>query len=139
MYMTDIKPLSERIEIIQRKRIEDSRGWFLKAITGLEKGLPEYTGEIYTVYSEKGASRGGHYHKDATEWFTLLIGKSRLELKDMNTNELMTIDLDANNPITIVIPPYVAHRFDAIGNNSFLLLAYTDKLFDPNDTIAIDF
>lgn len=137
--MTDIKPLPERIEIIQRKRIEDSRGWFLKTITGLEKGLPNHTGEIYTVYSENGAPRGGHYHKEATEWFTLLVGKSRLELKDINTNELMTIDFDASNPITIVIPPYVAHRFDAISDISFLLQAYTNKLFDPSDTIAIDF
>ncbi|MGM1057002.1 MAG: WxcM-like domain-containing protein [Bacteroidota bacterium] len=137
--MTNIKSLSERIEIIPRKKIEDSRGWFLKAITGLEKGLPEYTGEIYTVYSENGASRGGHYHKDATEWFTLLIGKSRLELKDLNSNELMTIELDANTPITIVIPPNIGHRFDAIANHPFLLLAYTNKLYKPTDTINIIF
>ena len=137
--MTDIKPLSERIEIIQRKRIEDSRGWFLKTITGFEKGLPNHTGEIYTVYSENAAPRGGHYHKKATEWFTLLVGKSRLELKDIKTNKLMTINLDANKPITIVIPPYVAHRFDAIDGNSFLLLAYTDVFYDPLDTISIEF
>ena len=137
--MTDIKPLSERIEIIQRKRIEDSRGWFLKTITGLEKGLPNYTGEIYTVYSENGAPRGGHYHKEATEWFTLLVGKSRLELKDINTNELMSIDLDANKPITIFIPSYVAHRFDAVDDNDFLLLAYTDVLYNSDDTIQLEF
>lgn len=137
--MTDIKPLSERIEIIQRKRIEDSRGWFLKTITGLEKGLPNHTGEIYTVYSENGAPRGGHYHKEATEWFTLLVGKSRLELKDIKTNELVTIELDANKPITIVIPPFVAHRFDSIGDNSFLLLAYTDTIYNSKDTILSDF
>ncbi|MDR0865187.1 MAG: WxcM-like domain-containing protein [Candidatus Symbiothrix sp.] len=135
--MTDIKPLSERIEIIPRKKIEDSRGWFLKAITGKEQGLPEHTGEIYTVYSKDGSSRGGHYHKEATEWFTLLIGKSRLELKDVRTNELMTIDLDAEKPGTIVIPPYVAHRFDAINNIPFLVLAYTDKLYHSNDTIPL--
>lgn len=137
--MADIKLLSERIEIIQRKRIEDRRGWFLKAITGLEKALPPRTGEIYTVYSKDGASRGGHYHKDATEWFTLLVGKSKLELKDINTRESMNIFLDACEPTTIVIPPFVAHRFDAIGENSFLLLAYTNILYDPKDTIPFDF
>ena len=70
--MKNIKTLSQSIEIINRKRINDSRGWFLKPITGTEKGLPHFTGEIYTVYSENGASRGGHYHKKAKEWFTLL-------------------------------------------------------------------
>jgi dTDP-4-dehydrorhamnose 3,5-epimerase-like enzyme len=137
--MKNIDSLSQKIKLIKRNRIEDSRGWFLKTITGLEKGLPNHTGEIYTVYSEKGSPRGGHYHEEATEWFILLVGKSILELKDIKTNELMTVELDANTPITIVVPPSVAHRFDAIDDNSFLLLAYTDVIYDPLDTIAIDF
>ena len=137
--MTDIKSLAERIEIIPRKKIEDSRGWFLKVITGKENGLPAFTGEIYTVFSENGASRGGHYHFQATEWFTLLQGKSNLELYDILTHERLTILLDIDEPRTIVVPPNVAHRFDAIELNPFLLLAYTDMLYKPEDTIAIDF
>lgn len=137
--MADIKPLSERIEIIPRKRIEDNRGWFLKVITGLENGMPNHTGEIYTVYSENGAARGGHYHKAATEWFTLLTGKSVLMLKDLRTDELMSIELDSEKPFTIVIPPFIVHRFDAINNITFLLIAYTDVIYDPSDTFASDF
>lgn len=137
--MTDIKPLSERIELIKRKRIYDSRGWFLKAITGLEKGLPNHTGEVYIVSSINGAPRGGHYHKRATEWFTLLTGSARLELKDIRTNEVKSIELNVTQPVTIVVPPYIAHRFDAIDNNSFLLLAYIDVHYDPDDTIQMNF
>tara|TARA_B110000908_G_C10267775_1_gene466255 strand:+ start:1140 stop:1553 length:414 start_codon:yes stop_codon:yes gene_type:complete len=137
--MINIKPLLERIEIIPRKKIVDSRGWFLKAITGLEQGLPAITGEIYTVYSENGASRGGHYHKAATEWFTLLNGSTRLQLKDTQTNELLTIEIDSEKPVTIVVPPYIAHRFDTNDNNSFLLLAYTDVIYHPTDTIELIF
>lgn len=136
--MTDIKSLAEKIEIIPRKKIEDSRGWFLKVITGKENGLPAYTGEIYTVFSKNGASRGGHYHIQATEWFTLLQGKSNLELYDILTHERLTILLDINNPITIVVPPNVVHRFDAIEQQPFLLLAYTDILYKPDDTIRFE-
>ena len=139
MYMTDIKPLIERIEIIPRKKLVDDRGWFLKILTGKENGLPTYTGEIYTVYSEKGASRGGHYHVQATEWFTLLLGKAKLELYDVNTNERYTIELDTDTPRTVVVPPNVAHRFDAIDSENFLIIAYTDVLYKPEDTISIDF
>ena len=137
--MTDIKPLAERIEIIPRKKIEDNRGWFLKVITGKEKGLPSYTGEIYTVYSENGASRGGHYHIQATEWFTLLQGKAKLELYDILSNERLTIKLDIDDPYTIRVPPNVAHRFDAINNANFLIMAYTDFLYNPSDTIIQNF
>ena len=34
------KPLKERATIIQRRLIADDRGWFLKAITGTEEGIP---------------------------------------------------------------------------------------------------
>jgi dTDP-4-dehydrorhamnose 3,5-epimerase-like enzyme len=139
MYMADIKPLAERIEIIPRKKIEDNRGWFLKVITGKENGLPAFTGEVYTVYSEDGASRGGHYHIQATEWFTLLQGKTKLELYDVETNERLTIELDTDTARTVVVPPNVAHRFNAIDNESFLIIAYTDVLYKPEDTISFDF
>ena len=139
MYMTDINGLSGLIEIIPRKIIDDSRGWFLKAITGLEKGLPNHTGEVYIVSSINGASRGGHYHIRATEWFTLLTGEAILKLKDVRTNELMSIELKVSEPVTVVVNPYICHRFDPIDNKSFLLLAYTDTLYDPNDTIQLDF
>ena len=137
--MTDTKSLAERIEIIPRNKIEDSRGWFLKAITGKEKGLPNCTGEIYTVYSKEGASRGGHYHIKAKEWFTLLTGKCVLELKDINTDELMTIELDSGKSVTVVIPPNIAHRFDAVKKYPFLVLAYTDQLYNQKDTIVSEF
>ena len=103
------------------------------------KGLPNCTGEIYTVYSKEGASRGGHYHIKVKEWFTLLTGKCVLELKDINTDELMTIELDSGKSVTVVIPPNIAHRFDAVKKYPFLVLAYTDQLYNPKDTIICEF
>ena len=47
-------------------------------------------------------------------------------------------EIDSENPLTIVVPPYVAHRFDTNNNNSFLLLAYTDIIYDPLDTITYE-
>ena len=41
------KSLKERATIIQRRLIEDDRGWFLKSITGTEEGKPTNTGEGY--------------------------------------------------------------------------------------------
>ena len=70
--MKDTRPLKNRISVIPRNKIVDHRGWFLKVINGTETGLPPFTGEVYVVYSEHGSSRGGHYHFQATEWFTLI-------------------------------------------------------------------
>lgn len=139
MFMKNIYNISEKIQIIQRQKLIDSRGWFLKVITGKEKNLPDFTGEIYLVSSTGGASRGGHYHKKATEWFTIFQGESILKLFDINTKEKFEIKVNNLKPITIVVPPYIAHRFDAVDKNPFSLIAYTDKHYEAEDTIEFEF
>lgn len=130
--------LKEKITIINRKKLGDSRGWFLKVIDGKEEGLPEYTGEIYLTHASGiNQVRGNHYHLKATEWFTLVEGHAKLKLKDMHTEELYSIILSADIPQTIVIPPFVAHAFVNTKEDPFLLLAYTDELYNPEDTIAV--
>jgi len=128
--------LADKITIIERKKLGDTRGWFMKVIDGYEEGLPKHTGEIYLTYAAGiNQVRGDHYHEKATEWFTLLQGKSELKLMDMDTKEMMIIDLSADVPKTVVIPPNVAHAFFNPQEEPFLLLAYTDELYDPVDTI----
>lgn len=128
--------LKDKITIIERKKLGDTRGWFMKVIDGYEEGLPNHTGEIYLTYaSGLNQVRGDHYHDKATEWFTLLQGKSELKLMDMDTKEEIIISLSSDKPKTIVIPPNVAHAFLNTQEEPFLLLAYTDELYDPVDTI----
>ena len=129
--------LKDKITTIERKKLGDTRGWFMKVIDGKEEGLPEHTGEIYLTHaSGKGQVRGNHYHDKAKEWFTLLQGKAELKLMDMGTEEVIIIELSENEPKTIVIPPGVAHAFLNTEEEPFLLLAYTDELYDPVDTIS---
>jgi len=130
--------LKDKIIIIKRKKLGDTRGWFMKVIDGKEEGLPDHTGEIYLTHaSSKGQVRGNHYHDKAKEWFTLLQGKAELKLMDMSTEEVITIKLSENEPKTIVIPPGIAHAFLNTEDEPFLLLAYTNELYDPEDTIAV--
>ena len=63
------KTLIERATIINRRLIADERGWFLKAITGTEEGIPSHTGEVYLTMGKPGQAKGGHYHPEAVEWF----------------------------------------------------------------------
>lgn len=129
--------LIDKLTIIERKKLGDTRGWFMKVIDGYEEGLPKHTGEIYLTYaSGLNQVRGDHYHDRATEWFTLLQGKSDLKLMDMDTKETIIIQLSEDAPKTVVIPPNIAHAFINTQEKPFLLLAYTDVLYDPIDTIS---
>lgn len=127
--------IEERIRIIKRNKIEDSRGWFLKVINGLEEDLPSKTGEIYITNAKIGEIKGVHYHDLANEWFTLLFGVCELKLVDIKTNEKLILILDENNPTTVFVPSGIAHAFVNTGDAEFTLLAYSDQLFDPKDTI----
>lgn len=130
-----MKKLADRCKVINRKLISDERGWFLKVIDGKEMYLPNHTGEIYLTMGKEGQTKGGHYHPSAVEWFTLIQGSAILKLEDINTHERLDIELSLQKAITVFIPNNIAH---AVVNNTkedFILLAYTDKLYDPSDTI----
>jgi dTDP-4-dehydrorhamnose 3,5-epimerase-like enzyme len=127
--------LKHKIKIIQRNKIADSRGWFLKIITGKEEHIPLHTGEVYMVNAKPGESRANHYHLQANEWFTLVAGKALMLVEDVSTKERMSIELDSDNPRTIYVPNQIAHSFENISSEPYLLVTYSDRLYDPADTI----
>ena len=114
--------LKDKIQIIPRKLIKDERGWFYKAITGMEDNIPDHTGEVYLTYGKPGFIRGGHYHPLAKEWFTIIEGKAILKLVE----------------ISVYVPSNIAHGFVSDGDSDFIVLAYSDRLYDPADTIKYD-
>ena len=126
----------KRVQVIPRRLIVDERGWFFKAITGNEEGLPAHTGEVYLTLGKPGQSKGGHYHPEAVEWFTVVAGHALLKLEDVETHEKREIPLSLDAAISVFIPNKVAHEVYNAGDDDFILLAYTDKLYDPADTIA---
>lgn len=126
----------DSVHIINRRLIVDDRGWFLKAITGTEEGIPNHTGEVYLTMGKPGQAKGGHFHPEAVEWFTIIQGSAVLKLEDMETHERRDIEMSLDKAITVFIPNNVAHVVVNNSDTDFILLAYTDKLYDPKDTIA---
>lgn len=126
----------DKVRIIPRRLIADDRGWFLKAITGTEEDIPSHTGEVYLTMGKPGQAKGGHYHPEAVEWFTVIEGSAVLRLEDIVTKKRMEIPLNLESAKTIYVPNNVAHDFKNVGDTNFIVLAYTDKLYDPKDTIA---
>ena len=126
----------DKVRIIPRRLISDERGWFLKAITGTEEGIPSHTGEVYLTMGKPGQGKGGHFHPEAVEWFTVIEGEAVLQLEDIATHERRDIEMSLEKAITVFIPNNVAHIVKNNSDKEFILLAYTDKLYDPKDTIS---
>ncbi len=128
-------PLKDKIRIFERNKIVDERGWFLKVITGQEEDLPAFTGEVYLISAHPGETRANHYHKEASEWFTLVQGKAKMYIEDIATKEQMLILLDSAKPVTVFIPPGIAHEFLNADNDPYILIAYANKQYHPADTV----
>ena len=126
----------DKVRVIQRRLISDDRGWFLKVITGTEEGIPSHTGEVYLTMGKPGQEKGGHYHPEAVEWFTIIDGSAVLKLEDLETHERKDIEMSIEKAITVFIPNNVVHMVVNNSDKDFILLAYTDKFYDPKDTIA---
>ena len=126
----------EKVQIIPRRLIIDDRGWFLKAITGTEEDIPSHPGEVYLTMGKPGQAKGGHYHPEALEWFTVIQGEAILKLEDIETHERRDIPMSLDKAISVFIPNNVAHTVVNNSDKDFILLAYTDKLYDPKDTIS---
>ena len=129
----------DKVRIIPRRLIADDRDWFLKAITGTEADIPSHTGEVYLTMGKPGQAKGGHYHPEAVEWFPIIEGCAILKLEDMETHERRDIEMPFEKAQTVFIPNGVAHIVVNNSDKNFILLAYTDKLYDPADTIPFSF
>lgn len=125
----------DKVQIIKRHLIIDDRGWFLKAITGTEDGIPSHTGEVYLTMGKPGQVKGCHYHPKAVEWFTVIEGDVILKLEDLETHERKNIEMRFEEAVSVFVPNNVAHAIVNNSDDNFILLAYTDRLYDPQDTI----
>ena len=94
----------DKVRIIPRRLISDERGWFLKAITGTEEDIPSHTGEVYLTMGKPGQGKGGHYHPEAVEWFTVIEGEAVLQLEDIATHERRDIEMSLEKAITVLFP-----------------------------------
>ena len=96
-----------KVQLIHRHLIKDERGWFFKAITGCEEGIPLHTGEVYLTMGIQGQIKGGHYHPEAVEWFTVIEGEAILRLEDIVTHERREILLNFEQAVSVFVPSLI--------------------------------
>ena len=127
----DVRPL---------RRLEDTRGWFVKVFQKRHLGgLP--FGEVYLSVGAPGETRANHYHERTTEWFCPAAGRGTLYLAAMRGSERMAVRMDIATPVSVRIPPFVAHSLVADADCDLAVLAVADVEYDPadTDTIPVDF
>jgi dTDP-4-dehydrorhamnose 3,5-epimerase-like enzyme len=126
--------LADIISLIDRKRIDDERGWFLKILTGFENNLCKEIGESYITMALPNCFRANHYHAKTSEWFSVIKGSALAIIENPATKERLELQLEASKPQTLFVPAGIAHVFINNGSEEMILFAYADKTYDATDT-----
>jgi dTDP-4-dehydrorhamnose 3,5-epimerase-like enzyme len=121
------------VEIRPLRRLDDARGWFLKAIQRRHlEGRP--FGEAYLSVGAPGETRANHWHERTTEWFCPVAGRGTLYLAEVGGTQRERVRFDAASPVSVRVPPRVAHSLVADADSELAVLAVADVEYDPADT-----
>ena len=125
----------EQSYILQIKPVfEDARGTIADLLEG--KGLQH----VGLIVSRKGAVRGNHYHKKATQYAYILKGKVAYYRKDLRKESAPVESFILGPGALAVEPPNVVHAIVALEDTEFLDMtdvSRDDKAYD-SDTFRVE-
>ncbi len=105
----------------------DDRGSFVETIK-LNSG-----GQISFSTTAKGITRGNHYHTRKVERFAVIKGKALIQLRKINTTEILSFELDGNEPSFVDMPIWYTHNIKNIGTEDLYTIFWINEFFNPED------
>lgn len=121
------------LEIIRLDVYTDERGWLAEILRSEHMVHKREFGQIHVTTAHPNFAKGNHYHTRKYEWFCVVKGTGLLVLEDISTGERKEIEMGDKNPITVRIPPGVAHGIKNIGDDMMYLIVYNEETFNPKD------
>ena len=121
------------VEVRPLRRIEDARGRFVRTLQRRHlQGLP--CGELCLSVGAPGETRANHFHRRTTEWFCPVSGRGTLYMAETAGAARMNVRMDVAAPVSVRVPPGVAHSLVADADSDLAVLAVADVEYDPQDT-----
>jgi UDP-2-acetamido-2,6-beta-L-arabino-hexul-4-ose reductase len=105
----------------------DNRGSFVETVK-LNSG-----GQISFSTTVPGITRGNHYHTRKAERFAVIKGKALIELRKINTTEVLSFELNGNEPSFVDMPIWYTHNIKNIGSEDLYTIFWINEFFNPND------
>ncbi|NQU32299.1 MAG: WxcM-like domain-containing protein, partial [Bacteroidetes bacterium] len=90
-------------------------------------------GQVSFSTTVSGITRGNHYHTRKTERFVVIKGKAKIELRKIGTKEILSFELDGENPSFIDIPIWHTHNIKNIGIVDLLTIFWINEHYNVED------
>jgi len=117
------------IDYFPRKYIQhtDERGAFVEIMRANTSGQSSFS------TTKPGITRGNHYHTRKVERFAVIKGKALIQLRKVNTNEVINYYLDGDTPAYVDMPVWFTHNIKNIGDTELITLFWINEPYNPND------
>lgn len=80
-----------------------------------------------------GITRGNHYHTRKIERFAVIRGKALIQLRKIDTDEVLDFYLDGNEPAYVDMPIWYTHNIKNIGDEELYTIFWINEAFNPED------
>lgn len=80
-----------------------------------------------------GITRGNHFHTRKAERFAVIKGKARIQLRRIGTDQVITYELDGEEPAYVDMPIWHTHNITNIGEEELITLFWINEPYDPDN------
>jgi dTDP-4-dehydrorhamnose 3,5-epimerase len=107
------------VKVKKLKIIPDERGYLMEMLRDDDEFFGKF-GQVYLSVVYPGVVKGWHYHKKQTDHFVFVKGMAKVVLYDARDKsptqgEVNEFFMGEQNPMLLVIPPYVYHGMKGVG------------------------
>ena len=117
------------VDYFPRKFIQhtDERGSFVEIMRANTSGQSSYSTTV------PGITRGNHYHTRKVERFAVIKGKALIQLRKVNTNEIINYHLNGNEPAYVDMPIWFTHNIKNVGDTELITLFWINEPYNQDD------
>lgn len=105
----------------------DSRGAFVEIIRLGIGGQCSFSTTVPEI------TRGNHFHTRKIERFAVIKGKARIQLRKIDTDEVLEFYLDGNEPAYVDMPIWYTHNIKNVGTEELLTVFWINEPYNTED------
>lgn len=105
----------------------DDRGAFVEIVRANTSGQSSYSSTV------PGVTRGNHFHTRKAERFAVIRGKAKIQLRKIDSDEVIEYAIDGNEPAYVDMPIWYTHNITNIGEEELITLFWINEPYNPED------
>ncbi len=105
----------------------DDRGSFVEIVRA------NTSGQFSFSTTKPGITRGNHFHTRKAERFAVIKGKARIQLRKIDTDEIINYYIDGKQPAYVDMPIWYTHNISNIGDEEMIALFWINEPYNQED------